>query len=185
MNRRGFTLIEMLVVMSVFLTLMLVVSDIFLSVSINQRKVLAEEQALMDLQFNLEEVVQKARLGRFDYDSLSLPEAPLALIMNGTDKVIFFRQENNCANGTVGCLVMKTNDQEQIISADNVDVQSFEYVLTPEQSPYIYDAVAKKYLSDQQPQALLLLKVKVRAPHAEDQKEITLQTTVSSRYYER
>jgi len=175
----------MLVVMSAFLTLMLVVSDIFLSVSINQRKVLAEEQALMDLQFNLEEVVQKVRLGKFDYDSMSLPEAPLALLMNGTDHVSFFRQENNCANGTAGCLIMKTSDKEQIISADNVDVQSFEYILTPEQSPYVYDAVAKKYLSDRQPQAVLLLKAKVRAPHAEDQKEITLQTTVSSRYYER
>ena len=171
--------------MSVFLTLMLVVSDIFLSVSINQRKVLAEEQALMDLQFNLEEIVQKARLGRFDYDSMSLPEAPLALIMTGTDKVSFFRQENNCANGTAGCLVIKTNDTEQIISADNVDVQSLEFILTPEQSPYVYDAAAKKYLSDEQPQAFLLLKAKVRAPHAEDQKEIVLQTTVSSRYYER
>jgi len=137
----------MLVVMSVFLTLMLVVSDIFLSVSINQRKVLAEEQALMDLQFNLEEIVQKARLGRFDYDSMSLPEAPLALIMTGTDKVSFFRQENNCANGTAGCLVIKTNDTEQIISADNVDVQSLEFILTPEQSPYVYDAAAKKYLN--------------------------------------
>ena len=175
----------MLVVMSVFLTLMLVVSDIFLSVSINQRKVLAEEQALMDWQFNLEEIVQKVRLGKFDYDIMSVPSAPLALIIDGKDKVSFFRQENNCANGTNGCLIMKTNGKEQIISADNVDVQSFEYILMPEQSPYVYNEAKKQYLSDQQPQAVLLLKAKVRAPHAENQKEIILQTTVSSRYYER
>lgn len=183
--RKGFTLIEMLVVMAVFLTMMLVVSDIFLSVSINQRKVLAEEQALMDLQFNLEEIVQKARLGRFDYDIMSAPGAPLALIMDGKDLISFFRQANNCVNGTKGCLIMKTGAAEKIISADNVDIQSFEYILTPEQSPYVYDAVAKKYLSDEQPQVVLLLKAKVRAAHVEDQKEISLQTTVSSRYYER
>jgi prepilin-type N-terminal cleavage/methylation domain-containing protein len=187
--RKGFTLIEMLVVMAVFLTLMLVVSDVFLSVSVSQRRIAAESQALMDTQFNLEHIAQKARLNEIDYAAMAAepPADNLKLILKteAGGQIIFYRQTTGCPIEGAGCLIMENNGFKKVISANNVDITKFDFTLTPAESPYVFDDVKKQYLSGDQPLVLLLLQGTVKAAHAEDRKNIALQTTVSSRYYAR
>lgn len=185
MNRRGFTLIEMLVVMSVFLTLMLVVSDIFLSVSLNQRKAMNQQQAMADLQFTFEQVAQVVRLAKVDYEAMAEPIAPLTFVDNNGDKIGFYQATQNCANGAAACLIMKKNGLEKAISAATVDIDEFTFAVTPKNSPYVYDEVKKQYLNNEQPLVFLLLKATIKAGQAADQKQIVLQTTVDSRHYER
>ena len=187
--KRGFSLIEMLVVMAVFMTMMLVVSDIFLSVTISQRKSLVMQKSMVDLQYNMEQIAQQVRLSQIDYPAYHLPikglQDELYLINSQNQKVGFEAKTGGCATGIETCLSQSIDGQESIISADNFDIQSLKFDIAPNEDPLEFDNLNKKYKSDKQPQVTIYLKALPVAVHEEDQKPLTLQTTISSRYYAR
>lgn len=191
MNQKGFSLIEMLVVMALFLTLMLVVSDIFLSVSLVQRKTIASLQAVNDLQFNLEQMVQAARLNKLDYDYYDLPlinpVEELALVSSNGEKIIFKKTGAGCPAGVAACLSEKIGEAKPmfIISSNNINIEKLNFFILPGVNPYEFDSQKNQYASDHQPQVLIFIQGKTLGIKSEDQRVINLQTAVSSRYYER
>ena len=190
MNQRGFSLIEMLVVMALFLTLMLVVSDIFLSVSLTQRKTLTGQRAMNDLQYNIEQIVQRIRINKIDYDYYTLPiDQPidkLALINDQGETVLIYKYNVGCPVEVTSCILQKVGNMAPfVISSDNIEIEKLNFYIVPEKSPYDLDELTNKYESDNQPQVIIVVQGKTLALHEEDVKTINLQTTVSSRYYER
>ncbi|MBT5337677.1 prepilin-type N-terminal cleavage/methylation domain-containing protein [Candidatus Falkowbacteria bacterium] len=187
--KKGFSLIEMLVVMAVFMTMMLVVSDIFLSVTISQRKSMVMQKSMVDLQYNMEQIAQQIRLSQIDYSAYHLPinelQDELHLINSQNQKVAFGTETVGCALGIETCLIQSIDDQRSIISADNFDIQSLSFRIAPNEDPLEFDNITKQYKSDKQPQITIYLKALPVAVHEEDQKPLALQTTISSRYYAR
>jgi prepilin-type N-terminal cleavage/methylation domain-containing protein len=187
--RKGFSLIELIVVMALFLTLMLVVSDIFLSVSMVQRKTLAFQQARNDLQFNLEQIVQQIRLNKIDYDYYGGAPAgatdKLALLNRDGQLILFEKVAAHCPAGVQSCLSRAIGEERAIISADNIDIVKLEFNISPKKNPYEFNQAENKFLNDEQPLVTVSLVGKTLAPLEADQKEIFLQTSVVSRFYVR
>ncbi|MBI5077532.1 prepilin-type N-terminal cleavage/methylation domain-containing protein [Candidatus Falkowbacteria bacterium] len=187
--KKGFSLIELIVVMALFLTLMLVVSDIFLSVSMVQRKTLAYQQAANDLQFNLEQIVQQIRLNKIDYDYYGggLSNAVQELALRGADgaQILFKKVDAHCPVGVSSCVAQTADSQSSIMTADNVNIEKLEFNIMPAKNPYDFDKTMNKFSSDEQPIVTVVLIGKTLAPIKDDQKEIFLQTAVSSRFYVR
>lgn len=185
--KKGFSLIELIVVMALFLTLMLVVSDIFLSVSMVQRKTLAYQQAANDLQFNLEQIVQQIRLNKIDYDyyggTASGAVEKMALRNRDSQLILFEKVSGHCPAGVETCISRTVGDQSAIITADNVNIEKLAFNIVPEKNPYDFNAAENKFLSDEQPLVTISLVGKTLAPIESDQKEIFLQTSVESRLY--
>jgi len=67
--KRGFTLMELLVVMGLFSVTVMMASSIFMLSNRAQRRVLAVTSAQADLRYALEAIVREARMGRIDYAS--------------------------------------------------------------------------------------------------------------------
>ena len=179
----------MLVVMALFMTLMLVVSDIFLSVSMVQRKTLAMEQGAKEMQFVIEQIAQAVRLNKINYSHYNLSlvgtTEELALIDRDQKETIFSLTSTNCAVGATKCIKRSVAGVETIISPDNIEIEKFYFVILPLVDPYSYDEIAKKFSSDEAPMVSVYLVAKDITAGADDVKKIVLQTSVTPRYYER
>ena len=191
MKSRGFTLIEMLVVMALFLTLMLIVSDIFLTVSLNQRKTLANQRAMNELQYNIEQIIQQARLNKIDYSYYNLPLTgpvqTLALLNDNDERVLIYKQDSGCSYNVSYCIMQKTGKWNAafMLSAESINIEKLDFYISPRDNPYQFDSWQKKYKSDEQPKITIVVHGKTITQNIADEKVIELQTTVSSRYYER
>ena len=187
--KRGFTLIEMLVVMALFMTLMLVVSDIFLSVSMVQRKTLAVEQGAKEMQFVMEQIAQAVRLNKINYSYYNLPLTgkigELALIDRDQKETIFSLTSTNCAVGVTKCVKRSAAGVETILSPNNLEMEKFDFAILPLVDPYVYDEIAKKFASDEAPLVSIYLIAKDITAGVDDVKKIVLQTSITTRYYER
>ncbi len=181
----------MLVVMALFLTLMLIVSDIFLSVSVVQKKTIAAQQATNDLQYNLEQIVQTIRLNKINYEyypqPINLPAQTLALLNDQGEPIIIQKTNIGCYTGVASCISQKIGKWGQafIMSSNNINIESLNFYILPVKSPFVFSESTKKYDSDKQPQVTIVIRGKTIASNPADEKIIRLQTTVSSRYYER
>ena len=186
--RRGFTLIEMLVVMALFMTLMLVVSDIFLSVSLVQRKTLAREQGAKEMQFVLEQLAQAIRLNKINYSHYKLPLTgqveDLALIDADQKETIYTLTSTGCAVSVTECIKKSVAGVEAIISPSNVNIEELKFSILPLVDPYAYNESAKKFTSDETPLVSIYLTAKDINAN-QDERKIVLQTTMTTRYYER
>lgn len=65
----GFTLLEILVVMAIFLTLTVVVTDIFMMILKSQNQTSIREKTLSDLRFTMETIARQIRTAEIDYQN--------------------------------------------------------------------------------------------------------------------
>jgi len=72
-NNQGFSLIELLVVIAIFITVLLIITDIFMSVTQSQRRVIAWQKAQSELRYDLEIMAQEIRTGTINYNEYSSP----------------------------------------------------------------------------------------------------------------
>ena len=117
--------------MALFMTLMLVVSDIFLSVSMVQRKTLAVEQGAKEMQFVMEQIAQAVRLNKINYSYYNLPLTgkigELALIDRDQKETIFSLTSTNCAVGVTKCVKRSAAGVETILSPNNLEMEKFDF----------------------------------------------------------
>jgi prepilin-type N-terminal cleavage/methylation domain-containing protein len=193
----GFTLIELLVVMAVFSTLMLVVTDIFVNVSQSQRRTVAWEKAQNELRYAMEFMAQAVRTGHINYayaeyaDGIGMPEAELAY---GNDKYVtslFRRKTSGCDGDVMGCIeagrpiFLETGLQMFNLTGNQVEVTRLDFYITPTADPFTLDPLTNMYGSNEQPKVTIILEGHSVGPREADQKDIHLETTVTTRYYER
>ena len=91
--RRGFTLIEMLVVAAGFFLLFLIATTVFISVQSYQRGVSAKQRLAADGRYILEAMARSVRLGTIDYsfygNEVTVPTDQLAVIDSNGDTVCY------------------------------------------------------------------------------------------------
>lgn len=88
---KGFTLIELIVVMAVFLFVIGTALGIFISIVQNQKRVLAEQQVLSQISY-VEEYMSKAlRMANVAGDDSCIPQGHIYLLTNYDQSSQFFR----------------------------------------------------------------------------------------------
>src|SRR3989339_205366 len=107
-KQNGFSLVELLVAMALFLTAILVATDVFVSVSRSQQQTLVHQRALNELRYDLYFLTQQVKLNQVDYEmypeQLSVVEPQLFLKDKNEKAIIFKVDGKNCSVGVAKCL---------------------------------------------------------------------------------
>lgn len=187
----GFTLMEILVVLGIFATISVAVTDIFLLSTKAQRRVGNAEQTQADVRSALEYLVRAVRTGTIAYDVLPNPlPFPLTSIAvrNGSGTLLVFSLSSDsavCGTSAVPCLVVTEGEsapQTAPLTSSEVAVADVRFFLLPSADPFHFDSQTGSYASDAQP--LLTVSMTVFPPGKPEQQTV-LQTSVTPRQYAR
>ena len=186
---KGFTLIEMLVVMAIFMTVMLVVSDLFLTITMSQEKTLSGQKAMNDLQFNLDDLLRKIRASRLDYEAYNQPITNPVTILNLLDrdgnKFAIKKDVVNCKSPAISCMKMVKGFSEYVLSTNQLDVSRLDFYIQPGVNPFKYDEALKRFGSDQMPLVTIVIGGESLESNIKNRRKVDLQTSVSFRNYDR
>jgi prepilin-type N-terminal cleavage/methylation domain-containing protein len=170
--KKGFTLVEVLVTVTVFAAVISVSSSIFLSVGNLQKRVVELKTLQNEGRYLMEKMVREIRAREIDYSAIASSEDNLIMtreLVFKPDKddevyTIEFAEENK--NVLVG---IDGNDSS--LNIDDVEVVDLKFFVPNPDIDYW------------QPGAVILLKIKYKERSGEENIELSLQTTVSSRIY--
>lgn len=173
----GFSLIELLVAMALFLTVILITTDIFVSVTQRQKVTLDYERALNEFRYNLTFIEKVARTNEINFDfyvgGVDVPEEQLIMKDKDGKFFLFYLSENGCAEDVDQCLHYFYEGQaDKVLSSKALGIDFINYYIKPSGNP---DG------SDEQP--LITIVAQGFSPNHPD-KKINIQTTISSRIYE-
>ncbi len=197
-NQRGFTLMEMLVALTIFSTLVVAATNIFMLASRSQRKIFDLETMQASARYTMEAMVREIRTGSIDlayYASrgtpLITPDPELALVDSEGDDIRFFESDENnasyCPDGdSTPCLLVTVGANPPApISPKGIKVRSVSFYISPEVDPFAFDPSSGSFLSDSQPSVTILLSFESSSRKIDERTYTTLQTTATSRRYER
>jgi prepilin-type N-terminal cleavage/methylation domain-containing protein len=206
-NHKGFTLVEMLIAISIFAVVATLASSLFSTFANNQKRTKVSQELLNNAQYVLEIISREVKNNEIIAFGSSLDIASrckgLQILHSEYTQCLLFVRENgetaaflysgsqlsyaqlDCteeANGVyTDCDIANGQQPAIMLSADynNVDVSNLEFFLSPDINPYFDDSV------NQQPRVTIKMAVKYSSTKIVEQVTHYLQTTVSSRVYKR
>lgn len=150
-NQPGFTLIEMIIAISIFVMILLIATNIFFIVNNSQRKVVTMQRIQSDVRYLFEAIAQEIRLGRINYDFYIDEEIdlhPLAddntvlAVVNHSGDSIFFRL-SSVGDRVQYCKIDADNDCDlsiddnwQNVTPEGVEVEDLRFIITPSADPF-------------------------------------------------
>jgi len=161
-NKRGYTLLELLVAMSMFTIVLVVVLGLFSMAIKSQRRVIAQQNVQENARFLLEFMAKEIRMSTItSTNSIDGPSPSLALTRSDSDSVTY-----SISGGKIF-----RNDSP--VSSEQVIVNGYFYIKGRDPNPLIND-----YL---QPQVTIALEVEGVGVKIEEKTKINIQTTLSQR----
>jgi prepilin-type N-terminal cleavage/methylation domain-containing protein len=186
--KKAFSLIEIIIAMALFLTVALIISDIFLGVSRAEEKSLANVKVSNDISFAMAQLKSLIRNAKIDYaaygGAINSTQTELRMIdESGKTMVIkiskgFPVQENSA-------ILVETPDASYTLTPNDIAVQKMSFFIGPAKDPFTPDPITKKYPADEQPRMTVALTVAGTTGKPADRIPINMQTTLSFRKYER
>ncbi|MEK7073449.1 MAG: type II secretion system protein [Patescibacteria group bacterium] len=187
----GFTLIEVLVVVAIFSTAMVAVTDMFLIANRAERKILGREDIASTARVAVEQIARGVRQGSIDYARYADPAegGPIGLtdtrlFLRGSDgnTFSFRRGESGCEPGSIPCLIVEENGETASLTPKGVVVEQFTVIVNPTFNPFerLPDGT---YPNTAQPTVTVVLVL--RSGSGASAASIRVQTTVASRAYVR
>jgi type II secretory pathway pseudopilin PulG len=182
---------EMLVVLAIFATISVAVTDIFLLSTKAQRRIGAAERTQGDARSALEYLVRTVRTGTIAYDLLPNPlPSPLTSIAlrNGGGTLFQFSLSSDavlCGASAVPCLLVTEGETAPVtapLTGADVALKDLRFFLSPETDPFSFDQNTGAYATDAQP--LLTISMTVSPPGKTAQQTV-VQTSVTPRSYAR
>ncbi len=193
-DKRGLTLMEILVVMGIFSVTVTIASGIFLLSNRAQRRVLAITTGQADMRFALEAMVREVRGGQIDYATYEgsgggIPTPTDRLILKDPTggNLVFYAETNPtvCPAGIAKCLAVKVNGTPQSLTSAGVLLEKLVFYVTPANDPFSIDAASGLYKANSQPTVTVAIQLKTLGPKPEDVVTLNAQTTAVSRAYAR
>jgi len=193
---RGFTLMELLVVMSIFSTVVLIASDVFMISARTQRKIYGLERAQSDARYTMEAMAREIRTGAIDYayyasrGSFTQPDDELALLQSDLTSLRFrvstASTQSYCPTATLPCLLVTVGGgTPAAITPKNVAVRTAKFYITPVTDPSVLDYATGLYASNIQPRVTIVLVLENVATVSSEASTVYQQTTSVSRSYKR
>lgn len=157
MNKKGFTTVELMVVLSVFSLSVLIIIETFMLANRSQRKILEQQKLHSDLSYTLETIARAVRLGSIDYayysNSIINPLDELYLSNADGGQVVFKKGENQ-ADGCVddesspcvilgvdldvdGDVIAAEGDEFASLTAKGISINNVKFYVTPGSSPFL------------------------------------------------
>lgn len=159
-RRSGFTLIEMIIALSIFVLIVLIVASIFVTINNSQRRVVNSQKLQDDIRYTMEAISQEIRLGKVNYyfyshpsdvygysssgpidlhPSASTPVSVLALVNQSGQRVFFNYDTVN--NSIFYCKEISLNDcsildKWQPITSADTKIINLQFVISPSADPF-------------------------------------------------
>jgi len=181
-NNSGFTLVEILVAMSIFVTAMIAVTAIFSFSNQTQRTTQAVQELQSDARFAMEIMAQQIRRSSIYYASTqyggsisSNPQDVLVLLNNNNEQAWFRRG----VSGSQGILEISSDGSAwEQVSPPEINVDLLKFYISPSSNPFISNPTVNI-----QPKVTIVMRTSNTSRGGENLSPNYLQTTVSSRQY--
>lgn len=189
--QNGFTLVEMLVAMSVFVIAATAATDLYISASKMSRAVRSRERLQNEARFAFETISREIRTGTINYQAygspVSVPENTLNLLDRDGNQEIFrmATQPSECASGGFPCLLICDLAACSALTTGKIIWDEVRFYVSPQNDPFLFDPASGNYAASVQPHVEIFARMHVQSALPEEAASITLQTGVTSRVYKR
>jgi len=190
--RKAFSLIEIIIAMALFLTVVLLISDVFLGVSRTEEKTLVSTKVANDLSHSLTQLEDLVRNKTINYEkyggSVALAQNELNLLdENGKNIVVKVAAGYPNAENTVLYVDYSDIDAENsyALTPNDIKITKLTFFISPEKDPYKLDPVTQLFGADEQPRITVAISAISTAGVESARKQIDMQTTISLRQYGR
>ncbi len=193
--KKGFTMIEALVVLAAFGLIMILIADIYAQTTRFGRSIVMRAKVQADARIALEAMVRATRVSSFDYEAwggeLPLqPTSELKLVnpANGFKSIIRLETSDaGCFSDgkSYPCIVVSTDDGATWtpLTSRGAKIDSLQFHAGPKNDPFLFDSDSGTYGSDQHPFLTIVMVMHGLGKRASDDWIYTLQTTVTPRLY--
>jgi prepilin-type N-terminal cleavage/methylation domain-containing protein len=191
---RGFSAIEMLVVVALFSVGSLAAAGTYVNFTHLHRRVANSEVLGSEMRFVTEALVRSARNYAINYPTLPAtlvsPTSSISLYSltsaTTTRYQRFATSSTVCAGLNGACIGLSTNGGTSwsAITGKNVTIQRFLVYITPTASPFQPTGVGT-YNNNNQPRITFFIEASYNTSSTLERVSMTTQTTVSSRVYQR
>jgi len=184
-NESGFTLMEMLIAVAVFSVVITVSLDLYFVAQKAQHKTTAIQRVQSDARYSIEAMAREIRTDKIDYSmAIGNPSSSLSLVDVDGQSIVFRKIDDETIAGCslVPCIGLKVGSSGSWLklTPEKIKVIDLKFFIYPTTDPFATGVIGE------QPRVTILLTVQ-NQPSAtvadQDARSITLQTTVSSRYY--
>lgn len=185
-KRPGFTVVEMMVAITIFSTIAVIMAQTFVSYNQLHRRVAYTAVLGQDARFLNEMLVREARNKLLDYSAGTIPATAnqLSLVSrDGTQHAVFSLQNaasGNCGTTGVDCIAYSNDGgiSWNQLTSENVNVKQFDVFARPATDPF-----NTMTPGNVQPFATVVVTLQYNAPNPNERPVLQTQTTVSSRVY--
>jgi len=171
-QNKGFTLVELLVSISIFSLIVSAMSGAFVSTIRAQRKSVAFQQLLEQTSYLEEYMSRSIRMGKKDKSGACIDEKSNYKITREGKGIGFLNYNGNCEefylSGTE--LRQNKNNLDLALTSSNLIVENINIELS-----------GNSQIDNLQPRVTIFLKIKGAGLKPEEQPEIKIQTTISQR----
>lgn len=189
-NLDGFSLMEMLIVVTLFSLSMLIVAQTFSSFNQLHRKIANRAIVNQDLRFTAELMIRTIRNRALSYGVPILPKDDKIAIAQPDGSTIIIKRsavdDPVCADiPSVACLIVSMDSGATWLplTAKRVHVEQFDVYVRPLESPFI--PINGSYANNSQPFVTIKMTLRYMANDERLRESVQMQTTVSSRVYQR
>jgi prepilin-type N-terminal cleavage/methylation domain-containing protein len=173
-GQQGFTLAEILVSISIFSVVSIVITSLFLGANNLQQNTASYQRLQNDGRYIIEKLAREFRTREIQYPA-SNPGADLFFEIDeyGESANVYFDSVNNS-------LVYVIGGVGENLNAEDVEVLDAQFFIVPTIDPF-----TKNPATNNQPRVTILLTLQNKTTNLEDQRQLTIQTTVSNKIYKR
>ena len=171
----GFSLAEVVISIGIFSIASVIISAVYLNANTLHQNTANLQRLQNDGRYIIEKIAREIRAREIEYPlSESQPQ----------DNIQFLPDENNedleirYLNGNIEYIINGLNAN---LNGDDVEVVEAKFYITP----LTKDIWGDEPLSNFQPKVTILLKIKNKVANPKYEREVVLQTTVSSKVYSR
>ncbi|MBT3413470.1 MAG: hypothetical protein HOJ15_00540 [Candidatus Jacksonbacteria bacterium] len=190
-HRKGVTLLETVLSISIFVVVSMQVTDIFLTATRANRRVEARAVVEQELRRWSDEIARELRTGEIDYDRYLGPEYGQAPDADGVEmlyvwgrageQVHFYKRDD----GTL--MIERIEDilspEEYQALSHRVVITQLQFLIYPFDNPF--EITGGAYLSNAQPRVTIVASGKLREPLKDEDGAVQFQTTLTSRVLRR
>lgn len=170
-NKKGFTIIELLVAISIFVTMILSITEIFAKVNEGQRHAIAAQNIQESMRYAFEVIAKEIRMAKLDQSGTCIGTGKLYEENVDGTTLKFLNYRDECVTYYLEDDILKVDRNTNIANASPVAVRV---------SNLIFSSV--DFGGIVQPRVTIKMEIEAVGKEIDKQKTI-LQTTISSRYY--
>lgn len=177
LSNKGFTLAEVVVAVGIFSIASVIISSVYLNANNLHQHTASFQRLQNDGRYIVEKMAREIRAREIKY--------PVGIIQP-QDHIEFlkdeFGNEVSITRSVDGSSVeYKVNGQAANLNADDVEITDIKFYIIPTEK----EEWNAEPLTNEQPRVVIFLKLKNKNINPKYQKEISIQTTISSKVYKR